>query len=192
MALGGGKVVLKILSADILHKSDIGGVQVGLDADTIGPALETMCDRVRGADRFLVQEMVSGGLEMILGCRRDPLGSVLLLGMGGVTAELIGDTALRLVPAGRPLTLPQAHAMMRELRLWPLLDGYRGSAQRDTAALAAAIVAFSRLLAAHGERLIEAEINPLFVLPAGQGVVAADGVAVLTGASAGAPNGARA
>ena len=183
----GGQVVLKILSADVLHKSDIGGVQVGLDARTIGPALETMRCRLRAAgrvwaDRFLVQEMVSGGLEMILGCRRDPLGTVLLLGMGGVTAELIQDTALRLIPAGRPLAVPQAYAMMRALRLWPMLDGYRGAPKRDTAALAAAVVGFSRLLAAHGDRLVEAEINPLFVLPAGQGVLAADGVALLTGA----------
>lgn len=185
-----GKVVLKILSADITHKSDVGGVEVGLDAKTIGPALETMRTRVHaaghpGVARFLVQEMVSGGVEMILGCRRDPLGAVLLLGMGGVAAELANDTALRLVPPGRPLSSAQAHAMMRELRLWPLLDGYRGSPKRDTDALATAIVGFSTLLAHHQDRLIEAEINPLFVLPAGQGVRAADGVALLT---AGAPD----
>ena len=185
----GGPVVLKILSTRITHKSDVGGVQVGLDAGTIGPALETMRTRLHAGghgdiEQFLVQEMVSGGLEMILGCRRDPLGAVLLLGMGGVAAELMSDTALRLVPRGQPLSLSQAHAMVRELRLWPLLDGYRGAPKRDTTALAAAIVAFSRLLAWHPDRLVEAEINPLFVLPTGQGVRAADGVAVLT---AGAP-----
>jgi len=181
----GGKVVLKILSAAITHKSDVGGVQVGLEATTIGPALESMRGRLHaaghpGVDRFLVQEMIAGGLEMILGCRRDPLGAVLLLGMGGVTAELLQDTVLRLIPPGRPLSLTEAHATMRELRLWPLLDGYRGAVARDVDALAAAVVAFSTMLADHQDRLIEAEINPLFVLPVGQGVRAADGVALLT------------
>lgn len=121
-----------------------------------------------------------GGLELILGCRRDPLGAVLLLGMGGVAAELMNDTVLRLIPQGRPLSSAQARAMMRELRAWPLLDGYRGSGRRDTGALEAAIVGFSRLIAQHQDRLVEAEINPLFVLLDGHGVRAADDVAVLT------------
>ena len=175
----GGKVVLKILSSTITHKSDVGGVQIGLDAASIGGALEAMRARL-DVDYFVVQEMVAGGFEMILGCRRDPLGTVLLLGMGGVAAELTQDTALRLIPPGRPLSLAQAQAMMRELRLWPLLDGYRGAPKRDTDALAAAIVNFSRMLAWHQDRLIEAEINPLFVMQAGQGIWAADGVALLT------------
>lgn len=184
-AVLGGRVVLKILSADIIHKSDVGGVQIGLESGTIGLALDAMRTRLHtaghpGLERFLVQEMISDGLEMILGCRRDPLGAVLLLGMGGVTAELLKDTALRLIPPGQPLSLSQAQAMMRELRLWPLLDGYRGAPKRDTDALATAIVDFSTLLADHQDRLIEAEINPLFVLPVGRGVRAADGVALLT------------
>ncbi len=186
----GGRVVLKVLSGAITHKSDVGGVQVGLDPATVGPALNAMRHRLQAAghaaERFVVQEMMSGGLELILGCRRDPLGAVLLLGMGGVAAELTQDTSLRLVPPDRPLSRDQADAMMRELRLWPLLDGYRGAPKHDTAALAAAIVGFSRLLAQHGDRLIEAEINPLFVFQAGHGVRAADGVALLT---RGAPDG---
>ncbi|MDT7953226.1 MAG: acetate--CoA ligase family protein [Acetobacteraceae bacterium] len=186
----GSPIVLKILTAAIIHKSDIGGVQTGLDAQTVGSALERMRARLHGAGqpeagRFLVQEMVQGGLEMILGCRRDPLGTVLLLGMGGVAAELMGDTALRMVSPGRPLTLEQAHALMRELRLWKLLDGYRGCARRDTDALARAVVDFSRLLAHYGNLIAEAEINPLFVLPAGQGVKAADGVLLWAAAEEG-------
>ena len=192
-AFGGG-TVLKILSATITHKSDVGGVRVGLDAATIGPALEAMRTRLHAAghadiERFIVQEMVSDGVEMILGCRRDPLGAVLLLGMGGVAAELMNDTVLRLVPPNQPLSLAQAREMMRDLRLWPLLDGYRGTPARDTDALAMAIVGFSRLVAQHQDRLIEAEINPLFVLSTGHGVRAADGVALLT---AGASNAAAA
>lgn len=179
----GGRVALKLLSAAVTHKSDIGGVQLGLDPATVGPALETMrvglAATLPGPTRFLVQEMVAGGLELILGCRRDPLGAVLLLGIGGTAAELMQDTALRLLRPGHPLSLAQAHGMMRDLRCWPLLDGYRGGPRYDTAALAAAIVGFSAMAAQLADRLVEAEINPLFVLPAGQGVRAADGVAIL-------------
>ena len=129
--------------------------------------------------RFLVQEMVSAGVELILGTHRDALGTAILLGMGGVTAELFQDTTLRLLPATGGLSAAEALSMVRELKTWPLLDGYRGRAKADVAALVDAIVAFSRMAAALGPRLVEAEINPVFVLPAGQGVRAADGVAVL-------------
>ena len=180
----GGPVVLKLLSSCITHKSDLGGVQIGLDPAMVGAALDAMSTRLAEAgypaqERFLVQEMVSDGFEVILGCRRDPLGAVVMLGMGGVAAELMQDTALRLLAPGIPLSLDDARAMMRELRCWPLLDGYRARPKHDTDALAHAIVAFSTMAAQLTDRLIEAEINPLFVLPAGAGVRAADGVAVL-------------
>jgi acetate---CoA ligase (ADP-forming) len=129
--------------------------------------------------QFLVQEMVAGGTEMILGLHRDALGTAVLLGMGGVTAELFQDTVVRLLPPGGALTQAQALAMMRELKTWPLLDGFRGRPKCDVAALAQAVVAFSRMAAQLGDRVVEAEINPLFVLAQGQGVRAADGVAVL-------------
>lgn len=180
----GGKVVLKILSAEITHKSDVGGVAVGLTADGTGPRLQEMAAQVeRQAGvrprRFLVQEMVAGGTELILGLHRDALGTAVLLGMGGVTAELFKDTTLRLLPPGGPLRREDALAMARELKTWPLLDGFRGRPKADVDALVDAIVAFSAMAAQLGERLVEAEINPVFVLPQGQGVRAADGVAVL-------------
>jgi acyl-CoA synthetase (NDP forming) len=181
--LGAGKVVLKILSSEITHKSDVGGVAVGIAADRVGERLERMAAEV--SDRagvrprqFLVQEMVEGGVELILGCHRDPLGAAVLLGMGGVTAELLKDTALRMVPPGG-LGRDEALSLVRELRTWPLLDGFRGRKLADVDALVSAIVAFSRMIDALGERLVEAEINPVFVLPKGEGVRAADGVAVL-------------
>lgn len=179
----GGATVLKILSGEITHKSDVGGVAVNLSVKQIGPRLECMAAEVEThtgvrPQRFLVQQMVSGGVELILGLHRDPLGSAVLLGMGGVTAELLKDTALRMLPPGG-LTREQAEALVRELKTWPLLDGFRRRPVCDLKALVSAIVAFSRMAAALGERLVEAEINPLFVLPRGQGVVAADGVAVL-------------
>lgn len=183
----GGSVVLKILSSTITHKSDVGGVAVSLDAETIGPRLERMREEVErragvAPEGYIVQEMVPpGGLELILGCHRDALGSVLLLGLGGVTAELMKDTTIRLLAPGTVLSREEALAMAQELKGWPLLDGYRGRPKLDVEALISAIVDFSAMVAQLGDRLMEAEINPLFVLPAGRGAIAADGVAVLAG-----------
>jgi len=179
----GGTVVLKILSSEITHKSDVGGVAVNIDAEEIGARLERMAADVESRAgvrprQFLVQEMVGGGVELILGFHRDPLGCAVLLGMGGVTAELLKDTTLRMLPP-HGLSRDQAAALVRELKTWPLLDGFRGRPVCDVDALVSAIVSFSQMAAALGDRLIEAEINPLFVLPRGQGVRAADGVAVL-------------
>ena len=183
----GGRVVLKVLSGEITHKSDVGGVAVNLTADQVGARLTAMTTEVQRKsglvpDRFLVQEMVAGGTEMILGMHRDPLGTAILLGMGGVTAELFKDTTMRLLPATGALGREQALEMLRELRTWPLLDGFRGRPKADVEALVSTIVAFSGMAAQLGERLVEAEINPVFVLPEGQGVRAADGVAVLAAA----------
>lgn len=179
----GERVVLKILSNEITHKSDVGGVAVGVPADAVAGRLHEMAGEVKRRagvipEHFLVQEMVAGGTEIILGLHRDPLGTAVLLGMGGVLAELFKDTTLRLVPPGG-LERPEALAMIRELKSWPLLDGYRGRPKGDVDALADAVVAFSQLADQLGDRLVEAEINPIFVLPTGQGVKAADGVAVI-------------
>jgi acyl-CoA synthetase (NDP forming) len=184
----GGRVVLKILSAEITHKSDVGGVAVGLTADTVGARLTAMAAEVEAKagvrpKRFLVQEMVGGGTELILGMHRDALGTAILLGMGGVTAELFKDTTMRLLPPAGGLSRADALAMAQALKSWPLLDGFRGRPKADVEALVSAIVAFSQMTAQLGERLVEAEINPVFVLPivdgVGQGVRAADGVVVL-------------
>lgn len=189
--LGGSnnaRVVLKILSSQITHKSDIGGVAVGLSAETVAARLTQMAADVEARagvrpQRYLVQEMVGGGTELILGMHRDPLGTAILLGMGGVTAELFKDTTMRLLPADANglgcLSRAEALSMAQDLKTWPLLDGFRGRPKADVDALVDAIVAFSRMAAQLGERLVEAEINPVFVLPQGQGVRAADGVVVL-------------
>ncbi|WP_338665363.1 acetate--CoA ligase family protein [Pararoseomonas sp. SCSIO 73927] len=177
----GGEVVLKILSRAIAHKSDLGGVKVGLTAEEVPAACAAMLERLRAAgapapEGFLVQERVRGGVEMILGFHRDPqLGPVLLLGSGGVAAELFQDTALRLLP----VTRADAEAMVGELKAAALLRGYRGAAPADVPALIDAVMAFAAMAGAAGERLLEAEINPLFVLPEGQGARAVDGLAVL-------------
>ena len=180
----GPRVVLKLLSSAITHKSDVGGVAVNLAPDQMAARLQAMAVEVETKTgvkptRFLVQEMVTGGVELILGLKRDPLGAALVLGMGGVTAELFNDTVLRLLPMQGGLTHDEALSMARELKTWPLLDGFRGRPKADVGALVEAIVAFSEMAAQLGDRMIEAEINPLFVLPQGQGVRAADGVAVM-------------
>ncbi|MBC5782319.1 acetate--CoA ligase family protein [Ramlibacter sp. USB13] len=180
----GGRVVLKILSGEITHKSDVGGVAVNVTPEQVAGRLAAMAEEVQAKAgvrpaRFLVQEMVAGGTELILGMHRDPLGTAILLGMGGVTAELFQDTTMRLLPAQGGLGREEALAMAQELKTWPLLDGFRGRPKADVDALVDAIVAFSRMAAQLGDRLVEAEINPVFVLPQGQGVRAADGVVVL-------------
>ena len=180
----GDRVVLKILSGEITHKSDMGGVAVAVPAAEAGKRLAAMTKEVKAntgktPDRFLVQEMVTGGTEVILGMYRDMLGTATLLGMGGVLAEIYRDTVMRLVPPGGRLSRKDALEMARELKTWPLLDGFRGRPKADVGALADAIVAFSAMTSQLGGRLKEAEINPVFVLPEGQGVRAADGIAVL-------------
>jgi acyl-CoA synthetase (NDP forming) len=180
----GGRVVLKLLSNDIMHKSDVGGVAVGVWAEQISDRLTAMAadvERLTGVrpKQFLVQEMVSGGTELILGMHRDPLGVAILLGMGGVTAELLKDTTLRLLPPQGGLGREDALGMAQELKTWPLLNGYRGRPRADVNALVDAIVAFSQMAAQLGDYLVEAEINPIFVLSEGQGVRAADGVVIL-------------
>ena len=179
----GDRVVLKMLSSAITHKSDVGGVALGIAAAQAGDRLAAMAQQVQASTgsaptAYLLQEMVSG-TEMILGFHRDPLGDAILLGMGGVTAELIKDTTLRLPLPGGVLSRAEAREMIDELKTAPLLTGYRGRTPCDVGALVEAIVAFSSMVASMGSRLLEAEINPLFVLPDGEGVRAADGVAIL-------------
>lgn len=185
----GGRVVLKILSSQITHKSDVGGVAVGLTPETVGERLIGMTSDVHAKagvrpERFIVQEMVGGGIELILGMHRDALGTAVLLGMGGVTAELFKDTTMRLLTQGeqglQPLSRADALSMAKELKTWPLLDGFRGRPKADVGALVDAIVAFSCMAAQLGDRLVEAEINPVFVRAQGEGVSAADGVVVLS------------
>ncbi|HXD45307.1 MAG TPA: acetate--CoA ligase family protein [Pseudolabrys sp.] len=179
----GGNVVVKILSRAVLHKSEIGGVAVNVAPGDVARTCAAMAARFAQATRaqpegFLVQELVEDGVELILGFHRDDqLGPAILLGMGGVAAELYRDTVLRLAP----LTRRDADEMIGELQSAPLLTGFRGRPHADTAALAGTILAFAQMIGAIGDRLAEAEINPLFVRPRGQGVVAGDGVVVVKG-----------
>jgi len=177
----GPRVVLKILSRAIAHKSDVGGVRIGVPVAEVPETCRAMDAAVRAKtdaalEGFLVQEMAGDGVEVILGFLRDPqLGPAILLGGGGIAAEIYTDTAVRLAP----LMASDVAAMIDELAIKRLLAGYRGKPACDIAALSDAVLAFSRMCLALGDRLMEAEINPLFVLPEGQGVKAADGLVVL-------------
>ena len=173
----GGKLALKIVSANLAHKSDVGGVALGLEnAEATSQAAARMLTAVRAAapaahlEGFLVSEMVSG-IECIVGIFPDPVfGPVLILGAGGTAAELLQDVSRRLVP----ISEAEAHAMIRELRTFPLLDGYRGQPKADVDSLARAIVAMSQLAAANADLIETFEINPLMVLPQSGGCRALD------------------
>ncbi|NKE45624.1 acetate--CoA ligase family protein [Roseomonas frigidaquae] len=172
----GPRLVVKLLARDLAHKSDIGGVVLNVTPDRVAEVGAALLAKLPWAEGLLVQEQISGGIEMILGIVRDPhLGSAVLLGAGGTAAEVFGDTQLRMLP----LTRDDAEAMVRGLKVARVLAGFRGAPAADVPALVDAVLAFSRMGEALGERLLEAEINPLFVLPEGQGVRAADGLAVL-------------
>ncbi len=178
----GFPVALKIASPDIAHKSDIGGVALDLDTpDAVTEAFTTVTDRARAAcpharlDGVLVSPMVRDGVEMILGVQNDPtFGPVVMCGLGGVFVEILADVSFR--PA--PFDAAEAHRMLRELQGYPLLAGARGRPPGDVDALADALAALSRFAAAHGGHLDSAELNPVLVRPAGQGVVALDALIV--------------
>lgn len=171
-------VVLKVISRDILHKTEAGGVCVGIaSSDALEKAHQSMMNEIKRyapearIDGFMVQRMEGRLLELILGYRHDPLvGPTIMLGAGGVAAELNPDYSLRLAPVSRA----QAWQMIDEVQQTKLVRGYRGLPEGDCEALADAIVAFSRLAQLPSLPVYEAEINPLFVQA--EQVVAVDGV----------------
>ncbi|WP_255469003.1 acetate--CoA ligase family protein [Achromobacter sp. UMC46] len=174
-------LVAKVCSPDLAHKTELGAVHVGIaDAEALSDAVRRMLESVRREapqariDGILVQPMESRLIELILGYRHDPLvGPTVLLGAGGIAAELAPDFALRLAP----VDVDEARRMILEVRQTRLIRGFRGLPEGDCDALAHAIAAFSRLACVSGARVEEAEINPLFVRA--DGVVAVDGLARL-------------
>ncbi|MEO3385026.1 acetate--CoA ligase family protein [Mesorhizobium sp. CAU 1741] len=174
----GYPVVLKIVSADLPHKSDVGGVRVNLvDAAAVRAAFEDMQNiparigrriKIAGA---LVAPMIKGGVETIIGAMRDPaLGPAVMFGAGGIYAEAFGDVAFRLAP----LTRADAMAMIEETKVSTLLKGARGQQRADIDALVDLLVRVGNLVANPEKGVVELDINPAFVRPEGQGVVIAD------------------
>ncbi|MFB9566035.1 acetate--CoA ligase family protein [Saccharopolyspora hordei] len=163
----GDHVVLKVQSPDLTHKSDVGGVVVGVPADRADGATRDLLDTVAAnapharVEGVLVQEVVPPGVELLLGVQGSEHGypPVVTVGMGGTATELYRDV----VSALAPLDTDQALALLRRLRGWPLLDGFRGRPRGDVAAAAAAIAAVSQAAVELGDGLAEIEVNPLVV-----------------------------
>lgn len=182
----GFPVVLKAVSRDIVHKSDVGAVRVGL-ADraavhaAAGDMTEVIRSRAPGAriEGYSVQQMVRGEAEVIIGIRRDTgFGPIVVAGLGGIAVEILGDVAV----ATAPVSAARAARMIAGLRAAPLLAGARGRPALDVAAVADAVVRMSWLAHDLGQRLVDLEVNPLIVRRAGEGAVAVDGRARLAGA----------
>ena len=174
-------VVAKILSRDLPHKSDAGGVMIGLeDAGALAYAVGNMLEHVKAAhpqariDGVLVQSMVKGVAEVIIGYRRDPeVGPVVMVGAGGVLAELAPEHAVRVAP----VSIDDATTMIAAVPALAILKGYRGKPAGDISALARAIHAVSLPALIDAPRVREAEINPCIVTTTG--AVAVDALAVL-------------
>ncbi|MBO8191753.1 acetate--CoA ligase family protein [Streptomyces oryzae] len=175
-----GPVAVKLLDAAVLHKTEIGGVLLGVRTpQELDAALDAI--EAAGACRFLVESMAPEGVDLVVGARHDPVfGPVVLVGLGGTTAEALADVSIRLAP----LSVSEAAAMPGELAGHALLDGWRGGPVLDPVALGRVTAALGDLLATHPE-LAELEINPLRITA--QGLVALD--AVLIAAEAAAPGG---
>ena len=166
----GFPVVVKALSVTLAHKTDVGGVRLGLsDPAAVKHASAGMAHL---SDRVLIEPMKEGALaELIIGVTRDALfGLALTVGAGGVLADLIDDHATLLLPASRE----EIEAALHSLKLARLLDGYRGAARGDWPALLGAVELIARYAAAHRDTLIELDVNPLLVFATGSGAVAVD------------------
>ncbi len=175
----GGPVVLKIASAHIQHKSDLGGVLVGLQTGEVGDGFEAITRRIAKAmpeaaiEGVLVSPMIEGGTETIVGVSTDPVfGPVVMFGLGGIFVEIMDDTALGIAPFGAD----RARALIGETRGVAILEGARGNEPGDIDALAQAIARLSVFAHANSNIISSIDINPLIVLPEGQGVVALDGL----------------
>jgi acyl-CoA synthetase (NDP forming) len=186
--LGGHAVVLKIDAVDLPHKSDLGLVSLGLEGDdAIRAAAEELLRTAgqRGVDArgLLVEPMADAGLELIVGLRRDPsFGPCVVVGLGGVLAEVLDDVAIRLAPVTNPI----AQSMLDELRAAPLLAGARGRPAIDREAVVELIVALS-ILGTERQDLVEVDLNPVIASP--DGALAVDALVVLTSIAAAVPHG---
>jgi succinyl-CoA synthetase beta subunit len=183
----GFPVVLKIVSPDILHKSEIGGVllDVGDEAGVRAGyelLLERACTAAPAAriEAVLVAKQLSGGVECILGIHRDPVfGPVAMFGIGGIFVEIMQDVVFHRCPFGEDVALK----MIRSIRGLPLLTGPRGRAPADIAALATMLARLSSFAVAAGPRLSAIDLNPVIVMPQGQGAFAVDAVIEVNTAS---------
>lgn len=181
----GYPVVMKGLADDFEHKTEAGLVRLSLSGpEDVREAFADLSAKLSGQTLngapapCLVQKMIKGGVEAILGVQNDPVfGPMILLGVGGIMTELMNDVALRRAPLSRR----DVAAMIDETRLGDLLAGFRGSPAADRNALEEAVLRLSQLAVAHADEIDSIDINPLLVLPDGEGCVAVDALIVKTG-----------
>jgi acyl-CoA synthetase (NDP forming) len=170
-------VAMKLQARSLAHKSDLGGVRLGVasdDAESVYEDLVDVADRhgIDGLDGVQVQEMIPPGTELIVGATSstDGYAPIITVGIGGVTTELYRDVVSELAP----VTAEQAMGMLQRLRGWPLLSGFRGAPQADQWAAAAAVASVSRAVAGFAGHELELEVNPLIVADEGAGAFAVD------------------
>lgn len=178
----GYPLVAKLVSPDVAHKTEHGLIRLGLkDADAVAEAYEQLTAKAQSmagvrTEGVTLEPMLAGGVEILAGVTRDPVfGWMLTVGLGGVWTELMKDAKHRLLP----VDAAGAEEMLRGLKGFGLLDGYRGSPKADVKAAAQAIAALGDAVLAGGGRLREVEINPLLVMPEGRGAVAVDALVLL-------------
>jgi succinyl-CoA synthetase beta subunit len=177
----GDKLVLKIVSPEITHKTEVGGVMLNVAAGEAGAAYTELMTRVAARaphanlEGVLISPMLSDGVEMILGVQHDGVfGPTVLLGLGGIFVEVLRDVTFRIAPFG----LEEARAMIGELRGKAILEGARGKPAGDLDALAETLSKLSLFAAAQKGQFSSIDINPLLVRPKGHGVVALDALIV--------------
>lgn len=164
----GFPVVLKVVSPDISHKTEVGGIRLGLGSpQEVAVAFDDIAASVRQyqpsakIEGLSVQAMAPAGIEVIMGMTKDPqFGPLLMFGLGGILVEVLRDVAFRIVP----LTPKDAQQMVREIKGYPILEGYRGQPQADMEALERLLLRLSQFVEAHPE-VEELDLNPVFAYP---------------------------
>jgi acetate---CoA ligase (ADP-forming) len=178
----GGDLVLKVVSPDILHKTEIGGVLLGLRGESaVREGYQQLVERTRSMmpsarlEGVMVARQLFGGVEAVIGVVRDPVfGPVVMMGLGGVLVELLDDVTFRLAPFGEE----EARRMIADLRFVSIFDGARGAPPCDLDALGKLLARVSIFAAAEVDRIGSMELNPVRVLAEGSGVVALDAVII--------------
>ena len=167
----GFPVALKLVSPDIVHKTESGAVVLGLkSAEEVTSEGQRLLSKTLGRGQLLIQEMVQG-TEVLIGARTDPqYGPFLMVGLGGIFVEVLKDVSIRLLPVDER----EARGMIEELRGYKVLEGVRGQGPRDIGALVKAMAGLSDIFAAHSNFLSDMEINPIMVRAKGGGVAAVD------------------
>jgi len=180
----GFPIVMKIVSADILHKSDAGGVKVNIkNTDQVREAYRTILENARNykpdalIEGVAVQEMAPWATEVIIGSINDKtFGPTVMFGLGGIFVEVLKDVVFRVAP----ISVEEAMRMQNEIRSAAILDGTRGELPRDKAALAKALAAYAYMVDDLKDEVAESDANPVILYEAGKGVKVVDARIILT------------